>query len=38
MAEMAQHPVNLDNPMNEGVAFAIDRFQVRHDWEKETSV
>ena len=28
MAEMAQHPVNLDNPMNEGIAFAIDRFQV----------
>ena len=28
MVEMAQHPVNLDNPMNEGVAFAIDRFQV----------
>ena len=28
MAEMAQHPVNLDNLMNEGIAFAIDRFQV----------
>ena len=29
MAEMAHHPVNLDNLMNEGVAFAIERFQYR---------
>lgn len=29
MAEMAQHPVNLDNLMNEGIAFAIDRFRNR---------
>ena len=28
MVEMAQHPVNLDNLINEGIAFAIDRFQV----------
>ena len=28
MVELAQHPVNLDNLMNEGIAFAIDRFQV----------
>ena len=28
MAEMARSPVNLDNLMNEGIAFAIDRFQV----------
>jgi len=28
MVEMARHPVNLDNLMNEGIAFAIDRFQV----------
>ena len=28
MVEMAHHPVNLDNLMNEGIAFAIDRFQV----------
>ena len=27
MAEMARSPVNLDNFMNEGTAFAIDRFQ-----------
>ena len=29
MAEMARNPVNLDNLMNEGVAFAIARFQYR---------
>ena len=29
MAEMARHPVNLDTLMNEGVAFAIARFQYR---------
>ena len=28
MVELAQHSVNLDNLMNEGTAFAIDRFQV----------
>ena len=28
MVEMAQHPVKLDNWMNEGIAFAIDRFEV----------
>ena len=28
MAEMARSPVNLDNLMNEGIAFAIDRLQV----------
>lgn len=28
MAEMARHPVNLDNLMNKGIASAIDRFQV----------
>ena len=28
MVEMAPHLVNLDNLMNEGIAFAIDRFQV----------
>ena len=28
MAEMARSPVNLDNLMNEGIAFVIDRFQV----------
>jgi len=28
MVEMAQSPVNLDNLMNEGIAFATDRFQV----------
>ena len=28
MVEMGRHPVNLDNLMNEGIAFAIDRFQV----------
>ena len=26
--EMARQPPNLDNLMNEGIAFAIDRFQV----------
>ena len=26
MAEMARSPVNLDNLMNEGIAFATDRF------------
>ena len=29
MAEMARYPVNLDNLMNEGVSFAIERFQYR---------
>ena len=29
MAEMARYPVNLNNLMNEGVAFAIERFQYR---------
>ena len=29
MAEMARKPVNLDNPINEGLAFAIARFQYR---------
>ena len=28
MVELAQHSVNLDNLVNEGIAFAIDRFQV----------
>ena len=28
MAEMCKNPVNLDNLMNEGIAFAIDRFEV----------
>ena len=28
MAEMARSSVNLDNMMNEGIAFATDRFQV----------
>ena len=27
MVEMVRQPPNLDNLMNEGVAFAIDRFQ-----------
>ena len=27
VAEMARHPMNLDNLMNEGVAFANERFQ-----------
>ena len=29
MVEMARSPVNLDNLMNEGMAFAIDRFKDR---------
>ena len=29
MVEMARQPPNLDNLMNEGIAFTIDRFQVR---------
>ena len=29
MVELARQPPNLDNLMNEGIAFAIDRFQVR---------
>ena len=29
MVEMARSPVNLDNLMNEGVAFAIDLFKDR---------
>ena len=29
MAEMARQPMNLDNLMNEGVAFANERFQYR---------
>ena len=29
MVEMAGSPVNLDNLMNEGMAFAIDRFKDR---------
>ena len=28
MVELARQPPNLDNLMNEGIAFAIDRFQV----------
>lgn len=28
LVEMAHSPVNLDNLMNEGIAFAINRFQV----------
>ena len=28
MAELARQPPNLDNLMNEGIAFATDRFQV----------
>ena len=28
MVELARQPSNLDNRMNEGIAFAIDRFQV----------
>ena len=28
LVEMARQPPNLDNLMNEGIAFAIDRFQV----------
>ena len=27
MAEMARQPPNLDNLMNEGIAFGIDRFK-----------
>ena len=27
MAEMARQPPNLDNLMNEGIAFVIDRFK-----------
>ena len=32
MAEMARVPPNLDNLMNEGIAFIIDRFksEIRH--------
>ena len=26
MVEISHHPVNLDNLMNEGIAFAFDRF------------
>ena len=29
MAEMVRQPMNLDNLMNERVAFAIERFQYR---------
>ena len=29
MVEMARSPVNLDNLMNEGMAFATDRFKDR---------
>ena len=29
MVEMAHSPVNLDNLLNEGIAFAIDRFKDR---------
>ena len=29
MREMARQPMNLDNLMNEGVAFANERFQYR---------
>ena len=29
IVEMARSPVNLDNLMNEGMAFAIDRFKDR---------
>ena len=28
MVELSRQPPNLDNLMNEGIAFAIDRFQV----------
>ena len=28
MVELARQPPNLDNLINEGIAFAIDRFQV----------
>ena len=28
MVELTRQPPNLDNLMNEGIAFAIDRFQV----------
>ena len=28
MVELARQPPNLDNLMNKGIAFAIDRFQV----------
>ena len=28
MVKMVRHPVNLDNLIIEGIAFAIDRFQV----------
>ena len=45
MAEMARLPPNLDNLMNEGIAFVIDRFKSdsrlshwsapRHDWQEE---
>ena len=32
IVELARQPPNLDNLMNEGIAFAIDRFQVSlHD-------
>ena len=29
MAEMARHPMNLENLMNKGLAFAIERLQYR---------
>ena len=29
MVEMARQPPNLDNLMNEGIAFIIDKFQYR---------
>ena len=29
MTEMARHPMNLENLMNEGLAFAIERLQYR---------
>ena len=29
MAEMARQPPNLDNLMNEGIAFVIDQFKHR---------
>ena len=29
MTEMARHPPNLDNLMNEGIAFVIDQFKDR---------
>ena len=49
MVEISRHPVNLDNLMNEGIAFAFDRFKGKntrlshctvtgHDQEKKACV